>query len=326
MLQRRSKTKAFTLLELLVTIALLGMMVGIVSNVLTQSSKLVTISETRIRQNNAAYSLAQVFRDFLRKASKNGLLCITDTNSGDTRPRLILTTVGPTPCMTGTGKGNAAFTILGLVNNNASFSDANAQLLWMPTYVLNTPGQPATGLDKWNIDFSTFQGLTRQQIDANIVNSYLCTGTPSNNPDLNKIKVPANTLDDVNLLWQVAGTGVSKLSIMWTDGNVNPTQPYNVKWYGRDIYGNAPNAQDPTWTSRTLPTFNLDDAANWQPPTPKVEYNLGSVGAPVYRALWTQANQNCWPKAIKIRFVFYDSSMPPDLQSASYEVIGTIGQ
>jgi len=296
---------AFTLMEVLVAIILLATMVLIVSNVLSQSSKVVTFSESKIRQNNTAAALADALQDYPRKASKNGVLCIYEVGG---RPRLALTTAGVSPSLTGVAKGTASFACLGMVDNQA---DPNG-LLWLPTYVLSPP--PSTPLpDVWWTDFAFYQDLTRRQVNDVVINDARCSGVISN------LRVPPNTIGDVALLWQVAATGLTRLTVQWTDGTRSGG---NLVWYGRDINGLL-NAKDPSptpatgWMSRGA--ANLDDTGTfWLP-----EYNDGTNG---YRAIWTHHNQNNWPKAIKIRFTLCDPSQPPGSQASEYEVIGTIGQ
>lgn len=298
----RNKPNAFTLMEIMVAVVVLALLVGMASTVLTQTQRLVSISEAGIRQNAAASSLSQALRQSLRMASKNGPLCLTEVGS-PARPRLVLTTAGPSASVRTNDRGMGSFVILGLVNNQA---DAATGLLWMPGYVLKR-SVAGNHDDVWDIDFTTLQGYGRKTVNDLIINNAFCTGAIS-------LRVPPDTIGDINLLWQVGAPYVTNLSIMWTDGTADADG--NTNWYGRDSLGNL-NAKDLGWTGRSADT--IDNAANW----PNPEYD-GGGGA--YRVLWTVHNQNYWPRAIKVRFTLRDPAMPKDFKSLDYEIIGTIGQ
>ena len=290
----KHNSQGFTLLEILVAVVLLSMMVLIVSTVLSETSRVVTIAETKMRQNNAAACLAQSIRTGLLRASKDGPLCITEVAG---RPRLIVTNAGVTPSVNWTARGTASFSVLGLVNNQA---DAARGLLWTPTWVLTTSA--GTSTDVWAYDMANIQSYTRQGVNTSIINQPSFTGTVSN------LYVPprAGNLTDVNLLWQVAASNITSLSIMWSDGTKSASGAGG--WYGRS------NPKDSAWAAKNSTMLDGNPAI--------IEYSEGGN----YRALWTLHNQNLWPRAIKIRFTVVDTAMPPDFQTCDYEVIGTIGQ
>lgn len=309
MIRHRHKAHGFTLIEILVSVVIMVLMITMVSMVLSQSQKVVNVAEARIRSNGAAANIAEMIRLDLRSASKNGVLGITDTSSTDTTPRMLLTTAGIAHSVTGNTRGTGAFICYGQVPNQADPGNSNNRILWRPAWVLTTT--PGTGTDIWGIDFCTLQGYTRLQVNDIIINHNSFTG------QVNNLRVPPDTMTDINLLWQVATTGCSALSIMWTDGN---TSGGSINWYGRDISGNL-HPKDNDWENRDRSSLN--DPANFYTP----EYDgKQSGGSSVYRVLWTHHNQSAWPKAIKIRFALRDPAMPAEFQDVDYEVIATLGQ
>jgi len=306
------KGKAFTLIELLVAVVILSLMITMVSMILSQSQKVVNVAQARIRSNGAAANIAEMIRQDLRSVSKNGILCITDTSQADRSPRMLFTTAGVAHSVTGTTRGTGAFIAYGQVANQADAGNPANRILWRPGWVLTASPDAGTQpwMDIWQLDFSTLQGYTRQQVNKDVINNSAFTGAVGN------LRVPPNTMTEINRLWQVATTGCSRLSIMWTDGNTAG----GLRWYGRDINGNL-NPKDGGWTGRN--STNLDDPANLSTP----EYDGSQSGTDgVYRVLWTHHNQSAWPKAIKVRFALRDPAMPAEFQDVDYEVIATLGQ
>lgn len=304
MTHRRNKTRGFTLTEVLVGLVLLSGMALIVSQVLSQASQVVTLSEEKIRQNSAAAALGEAIRDTLRKASSNGVLCIGRDSAGDAR--LFVTQAGITSSVTGNARGTGGFTLLGLVDNSAPGS--SGRLLFMPGYVLAPLG--GTGTDVRILDFATLQSCTRRQAN-DFINPYYNPPPP--------LSTPSNNAADISALWQVAATGITRLSIQWTDGT---TSGGNLKWFGPEFDGTVvPLAQNSAWNTPSRAADKLDDAANFSFP----EYHDGSNR---YRAIWTHHNQNNWPKAIRIRFTLMskDPAMRPEFRNTDYDVIGTVGQ
>jgi prepilin-type N-terminal cleavage/methylation domain-containing protein len=295
-------TNGFTLVEVLVGLALLAGIALIVSQILSQGQKVVTISEERIRQNAAASALAGEIRGHLRKATRTGMFGIAWDNGN--HPRMVFTTAGPASSVTDDSlvKTTSSVVVLGLANNAAA-ADPNKHLLWMPQYVLGPVNKTAQN-DVWNRDLAAFQSFTPTAHDANMLTWALAQSPP--------LSVPCDTLAQAMALWQVPAINITRLSVQWTDGSA---QDGNLAWFGYGIDGDLRSKDaTATWQGRiAAPT------ASPYPP----EYKSGAQ----YRVLWTNRNQNNWPKAIRVRFRIAsdEPAMPPELRETDYEIIESLG-
>ena len=110
----RRRPPGMTLIELLVSIAILSMIILIFSMILSRSQALVSTSQAAMRGNAAAAAIAETIRSDIRRVTQNGFLCITQ--AADKTPILIMTTAGPTDSVRSPGVGGtAAIVIYGIV-------------------------------------------------------------------------------------------------------------------------------------------------------------------------------------------------------------------
>ncbi len=318
-MQSEIRRRAVTLIELMVAVAILSIMIGAFSLIVSESQKVVSSSSARMRSNQAAGAVAQVLRDDMRQVSKNGFFCIT-MNGG--LPRMMFITAGLTYSITSSAKGTGTLTCYGLVDNQADGTTDN--ILWRQGWVLDSTGAPQD--DKWGIDLATLQSLPRYLLggdnDINDKINFIATNSPSS------IMVPPQTLVDINALWQCLSAGCNALSIMWTDGTINqngtPADPSDdyLDWYGikdgtivdkMEFPGELPG--DDSWKTRNVNDKRPDN-------TYYIQFSEGGN----YRALWTKDNQANWPKAIKVRFSLagpqWGSALP---EGVDYEVICPVG-
>ena len=107
---------------------------------------------------------------------------------------------------------------------------------------------------------------------------------------------------------------------MWTNGTTRPGG--DLQWFGVEALPSAGGG------------YSYEKAPSHDPEIEDPSTNGGES----YRALWTQHNQNNWPKAVKVRFALKDyrllDYLPKELRRSDhvfsrgylYEVICNIGQ
>ena len=97
----------------------------------------------------------------------------------------------------------------------------------------------------------------------------LVLAAPSIYPiDNSTIKIPAKNIIEIKALWQCLIDKSRNLQITWSDKSVDAFN--NFLWYG--------------------------------PMNPKGDANIESWYGGTYRALWTNHNQENWPKMIRFQF------------------------
>ena len=294
---REGARDAFTAVELMVAVAVLAMMITMVSMILASSKRLVSTSQAIMRANSTASAITETIRDDLRRASKNGLLCITKTGPAPDDPiRLVLAVPGTVTSLTSNVRGSGEFICYGLVVNDADPADPNNRILFRVGRIMSEDAAAPPDVMA-NSPFSVLRLFSRVQIDAEISNQL--GSFPSNG-----LRIPPVTLTDINNIWQIASAHCSDLTIMWSDGTVSVIGG-TLEWYGPG----SPKVAG--WQSRDINDNEIEFDAH---------------GNDTYRALWTQHNQSNWPKAVKFRFRLRDPDMPAEFSNVDYEVVCPIGQ
>ena len=299
----------FTAIELLVAVAVLGILITMVTMILASSKRLVKTSQAKMRANAVATAITDAIRADLRRASKNGFLCITQ--DGQEGPvRLSLAVPGTTQSLTSAVRGTGECICYGLVDNQATASNDPNDILFRAGWIMS-PDEDGAPDVLTNSDFSTLRLFTRPQING-VMASIL------RNSPLGPLRVPPVKLNEVGRLWQVAAMHCSKLTILWTDGTVNPATK-QLNWYGPRLDGSvAAKVFDRVWKLRGIASGEIEFDAN--------PFTVGNRFVGAYRALWTHHNQSNWPKAVKFKFSLRDPDMPADFHNVEYEVICPIGQ
>ncbi len=279
-----------TLIELLVSIVILGIMIGSFSLILSQTQKLVSGSTKAMRANQSASTISQVVNEDISQASAGGFLSITQTSAGGS-PRLLMTSAGISHSITSGVRGTGSCIQYGLAGN----------VLFRQGWILNASGG---GSDVWPIDLTDLQSLSRAGINTHVNN--ICAAAPSPAGSGAAIVIPPTTLAQVDALWQCLPDGCQSISIMWTDGTLTGG---NLNWYGINADGTV-TPKDGGWVGRDITTVLPD----------QIEFSEDGG----YRALWTQHNKNNWPKAIKIRLTLSsDLDLPAGMRD--YEIICALG-
>jgi len=314
----RRRAGGLTLIELLVSIAILAVMILAFSTIVVQAQRFSTIARAMRRSNQVASSIARAIRNDLRQATQDGFLAIKQPAAG-AAPVLVVTTAGVCQSLTTGETSTGSFVCYGQVANQAAPSDQNNRILCRPAYVLKASGSPPTesllaGTDIWDIDMAQLQKKKRADVKT-LVSSVAVQTTSAS------LRVPAANLTDIDNLWQVLGYRVSRLSILWTNGSFDAT--------GTKVTN--PNRDNMYWRG-----VEWDDASgSWQVRTPaSAKFPSSGIeeSTSPYFALWTHHDQTLWPAAVRIRFRILDPLLPREFKGRGgapgldYEVICNIGQ
>lgn len=294
--------KGLTLIELLVSIAILVVMILAFSTIIVQSQRFVSASRAARRSQQLAGSIARVVRDDFRRATQDGFFAIKAPTGG--APRMVFTTAGISNSLTQSVTGTGSIVCYGQVANQAS---ANTWILWRPAFVLQKGVSGTVGTiadDIYNYDMTQIMAKTRTDMNA-IANQFAAL-TPS-------ISLPVSNISQIGSLWQALGQRCSWLSICWTDGSTDTNK--NLRWHG--VFATGENQ----WTIPNPQAF-----------TPAAGIVTGDAG---YSCLWTHHDQSLWPKAVRIRFRITDPMISSEFRGkieggttryVEYEVVCTLGQ
>lgn len=140
---RAPRRRAFTLLELMVAVAILGILIVIFSGILTQVTRIMNLSNDAIRIDRAVGALDKLIRRDMSSISKGGFLKITDGT------HIAFAAVGSFDSMVSAGESsNAAIIDYGLTTaaDDAAVAPAGDNLptkdvIWRRLRLL-IPGQP----------------------------------------------------------------------------------------------------------------------------------------------------------------------------------------
>ena len=208
---------AFTLVELMVSIAILTAVILIVSTLLTNAQRAVGMSQDTIKADADARAIVDRLRADLAALTKEGFLAIyTDTND---RQHLIFTAVGPYRSMTDpTIIANAARIDYGLTGS------ADKNILWRRAILLNAANTATIANDDHEqTSLASYKTVDRSDIDLELGEF---TGTPT-------MTLPPNSLTEVYDLWPYLARPCTNLKIDWTDGTISLTDN-TITWYDAD--------------------------------------------------------------------------------------------
>lgn len=320
---RRHRPRAgLTLIELLVAVSILCIMLVAFGKIISESRKVVSVSQATLRANNAASSLEQAFREDIRRATQNGFLCIS-TRGGN--PALYCATAGPVGSMT-----DAASPAQMRSNGKIVAYALNGSTLLRGGWLLRPEGGTFDSSKDflWGQDVADIQMAGKPAIHQSFVTS-LDTGA---NGILDNVTWPPVNDADLKNSWKYLAGNISQLSIMWTDGtprydgdgtNNGTNHRVGLNWYGigrdsSDATKLAISPQDKTngvgnWIGRTV-----DKLTSGQ-----FEYDAGG-----YHALWTKDDPSKWPLAVKISFNITDPGMPDQVKTGGipFEIVVPIGR
>jgi prepilin-type N-terminal cleavage/methylation domain-containing protein len=319
-----------TLIEMLVSTAILAMMVLLVNMLLVSSRRTIMTAQATIRSNASARALIDVLRRNLMAANKNGFMAIMRTPLPPPyRPRdyLIFTTAGNYHSMCeGTGWANAARVEVGLawpahyVDANDTPDDPDDDVRYYILYrqaVLHDPTITVAGgvtpfedgKDYHRLAMTDYQYDPDCPVDGlapwlyrDLYATYdfaLAPGGAATFPVmvcLNRpeFSFPVTKLDDLNTLWPYVLKNVSEFKVQWTDGRrcKDPDADCKIPWY------DAENPHNSQWPSVGPDDPNLPS----HPDFPECNLTGGGRTPQRYCAFWSFWNKDHWPKALRLQF------------------------
>jgi prepilin-type N-terminal cleavage/methylation domain-containing protein len=213
-----------TLMELMVSVAILAGMIAAFNLILSRSQQIVSDTQKLMRGNATTLSIAQIIRRDIGSITRYGFMDLS--NAG--QPMLIFTTAGAVQSATGDAKSNASLVCYRLAKNAADGNKNN--ILCRQAWVL--------GQDKPNVTDDYQYSLADIHSDPTIM-SGIITGITGN--DLTLSVPPANYADLTNL-WQVLSKDVTGFDIrvvtpsgdansgQWTHNSGNDTWPTLIRF------------------------------------------------------------------------------------------------
>lgn len=211
---RHNRRAGLTLVELMVSVAILSVIAVTFTTILSQSQRVVSTSQQTMRANATAAALAQTIQRDFRRITHNGFIRITGFQSDQ---RLYFVCAGPSRSVTGDTLGTGCIVGYGVCDNPNS-DDDDSKVLYRTNWVLHreTGETPDFTLedDVFQADLADIQRLgpieMRDLIDDEL---------ESNRPD--KIAVPPENLDEIEDLWMVLREGIDEVRFYYTNGEVN---------------------------------------------------------------------------------------------------------
>ena len=327
-MNRRGRQFGFTLIELMVSVAILAIMILIVNEVLANATRTVRIAQDRIRCNANARAIAERLRNDLACVTQEGYLAIVSSTStsgqiisggGGTWPpgdNLSFLTVEPFESRMycdGEEFANAQLIVYGtsftyyIAPPWVTTQTGEVCLFRNPRGIGTAPGYAGDGL-YYNYYFADL-GLTYLRSLGRAVARYggpalsllksfdhgmTCAAmiVPPGCPEGGRAMfIPASGTGDANYLWPYLAPDCSQFTVEWTDGQTDPVTGA-MRWYG-----SANPRDNPAWKGRdyAYQAFNPTQDA------PEFKLN-GPAGTNAYCALWLDPKRNNWPKALRIRY------------------------
>ena len=221
--------KGFTLVELMVSVAIIAILMLSFSLVLTYSQQVVSNSHKAIRGNDASAALADLIRQDLASLTTEGFLAIDANVPDGNHDRLMFTTTGTYQSMVDPNKfATAARIDYGVFDATASSSSYDArQVLWRRALLLtgtgctNTPPSlPTAGSDLLPVDtlagYKVSAGINLGSFTTSVKNAM------NTKPDLT---LPPTRLIYIQNMWPYVYHPCSLFRVEWTnDTNL-------VTWY-----------------------------------------------------------------------------------------------
>ncbi|KKN95084.1 hypothetical protein LCGC14_0181520 [marine sediment metagenome] len=299
---RSAAMRGFTIIEMLVTVATLGIILSAFANVLLQCRRITTMAHRGIRANHRASVISEIIRRDFRRMTRDGFLCISSNNG---HAGVVLCAGDPSRSILGDAKGYGSIIAYGLVQRTGGVA-APIDVLWRPEYIFKTEGtgSPEDLVTRISTNYLTLADVkSSDRFAANTLASGVLARS------IIPVAMPPTTITGAADLWKVVTGDITYLSITWTDGSA-PVGPEGKPVGGFNWYGIDRDQRLDTYVIRGRNDSWGDQGAN------ATEFASGGG----YRALWTARNPHNWPKAIRFVYGIDDEQLPPGHPDA-YEVI-----
>ena len=209
----------FTLLELMVSVAIMAIIALAFGGLMTQANLVVTEGEKRMRSDAAASAISRVIRGDIRKITKNGFFRINDN-------KLVLVTAGKMQSSFGNYSGNGAIIVYGLYVNDGGTDDDDTddtKVLYRKVLVLakNAPADnPATAdIDESIPDCLIWKGAGVSLADLQVLSATEMTALiehAAGDPEAGSMVYPPQTLKQVTrTMWTLLAGNCTELNISY---------------------------------------------------------------------------------------------------------------
>jgi prepilin-type N-terminal cleavage/methylation domain-containing protein len=245
---RVRRRAAFTVIEMMVALAVLGGLMSAVTMIMVRMRDLVTTSQAISRANARIKAISHVMHNDFRRLTRGGVLALTTNGTG---PALVLVTGEPTDSIKTIAQGRGSVIVYALQPNDAR---DGGEVFWRPERIfpieVGTTGPDVEG----GYSLEEIQGF-----NESAANTFAMAMAASLNDSL---YMPPANLSEVDSLWQILTEGASDLSFKWTDGTVSESGEMN--WYDSSIDGIGPiwyGGNTAAWPKaiRISFTLTLDD-------------------------------------------------------------------
>ena len=284
--------RGLTLMEMMVSLAVLVMIMLAFNAILSQSQRVVVTSQNMTGANAQAMAISQVLRQDLSSITRDGFLAIVGpTNESPPTPQaIIFTATGTYDSRTFPNTTANAAVVCYSIREDAGRKLIPDILCREANLLAMTGGAGVWEQDVMNVYLSDIGAHTREEISTDVLADLADNYSPSAYYPVNSR--PAG-LEDVLASWRLLGANCTRFSVQWLASDDNW---YGPKADGSDEYDSfAPSPGGSADIETDIETLRDTDA---------------------YMALWSWHDKTNWPRAVKIRFT---------ISERDYEVICEIG-
>ena len=310
----RNLRAGLTLIELLVVLAVVALMVLLVGKMVADAKETVGFSQALIKANAQARAAAEIVRDGLQSATKDGYLAIvirreTHTINGKSVtkdfPYLVFSGVSTFRSKCGTFEGrnvvrtNGARVEYGLgLECDRDSGQPRGMMLFRRAILHLTNNQYLPGM--WVVKDVDVFSISEHFADLHSAHRTITNRLFNNSIKTHRVYLPVTDMydiqDDEPHVYMIGD--VTDLKIEWG----RATDTGRMVWYGKD------DPRDAGWANKNKTSQDTSPTEDWP------EFTNGGA----YCALWTRRNMNNWPDAIRFELTIGDDP------SRTYEMIMSI--
>ncbi|MHC4984579.1 MAG: PulJ/GspJ family protein [Planctomycetota bacterium] len=246
--RRRSVGRAFTIIEMLVTVTAMSIIVAAFGSILVQCKRVVTMSYRTMRANHRVAVITESFRRDFRRLSRDGFLFLSSSGGSGA---ISLTTGDATESVLGDAKGLGSIVAYGLTTSS-TLDGGQPSVLCRPEFIFADDDSASYA----DTDTALGINVTMQNLRAESVAGYRGLADKALNT-IGPVPMPPDDMSDADQLWRVLSDKVVEFGVDWTTGKAGSGDPV-----GDFIW--QPASSD-IWTARNL--------HNW-PMAVKISYRI----------------------------------------------------